>query len=34
MFEVGLLPMFETKLKYISLEDNLSLNKILATLIT
>ena len=34
MFEVGLFTIFEIKIEYISLEDNLSRIKILAPLIT
>ena len=34
MFEVGLFTIFEIKIEYISLEDNLSRGKILAPLIT
>ena len=34
MFEVGLFTIFEIKIEYISLEDNLSRGKILAALIT
>ena len=34
MFEVGLFAIFEIKIEYISLEDNLSRIKILAPLIT
>ena len=33
MLEVGLLIMFEIRIEYISLEDNLSVNKIPASLI-
>ena len=34
MFEVGLFTVFEIKIEYTSLEDNLSRGKILAPLIT